>query len=70
MHRSMKLFDMFDQTTPRTLDKIMAKLVPIKKISKLDLQPKGQGFSKKAKDNIPGNKNMSPLKFGQGFPSK
>ena len=30
MHLSMKLFDMFDQTSPHTLDKIMAKLIPIK----------------------------------------
>ena len=36
---------MFDQTPPHTLDKIMAKLVPMKTISKLDLQPKGQGHS-------------------------
>ena len=26
----MKLYDMFDQTPPLTLDKIMAKLVPMK----------------------------------------
>ena len=62
MHLSMKLFDMFDQTPPHTLDKILANLVPIKKISKLDLQPKGQGHSKKAKDNNPGNKKKPPLK--------
>ena len=31
-------------------------------ISKLDFQPKGQGHSKKEKDNKPGNKNMPPLK--------
>ena len=30
MHLSMKLFDMFDQTPPHTLYKIMAKLVPMK----------------------------------------
>ena len=30
MHLSMKLFDMFDQTPPHTLDKIMVKLVPMK----------------------------------------
>ena len=45
----MKLFDTFDQTPPHTLDKIKAKLVLIKTISKLDLQPKGQGHSKKQK---------------------
>ena len=49
MHLSMKLFDMFDQTPPHTLDKIIAKLVPIKTISNLDLQPKGQGHSKMQK---------------------
>ena len=62
MHLSMKLLDIFDQTPPHTLDKIMAKLVPIKMVSRLDLQPKGQGHSKKRKDNNPGNKNMPPLK--------
>ena len=30
MHLSMKLYDMFDQTPPNTLDKIMAKLVQIR----------------------------------------
>ena len=30
MHLSMKLFDMFDLTSSHTLDKIMAKLVPMK----------------------------------------
>ena len=30
MHLSMKFFDMFDQTPPHTLDKVMAKLVPMK----------------------------------------
>ena len=30
MHLSLKLFDMFDQTPPHTLDKIMAKFVPMK----------------------------------------
>ena len=36
---------MFDQTPPHTLDKIMAKLVQMKTVSKLDLQPKCQGHS-------------------------
>ena len=30
MHLSMKLFDMFDQMPINTLDKIMAKFVPMK----------------------------------------
>ena len=30
MHLSMKLFDMFDQTSSHTLDKIMAKVFPMK----------------------------------------
>ena len=30
MHLSMKLFDMFDQTPPHALDKIVAKLVQMK----------------------------------------
>ena len=48
MHRSVKpfCFDMFDQTPHHTLDKIMAKLVPM---TKLDLQPKGQGHRKNQK---------------------
>ena len=33
---SMKLFDMFDQNPPHTLDKVM----PIKNDLKVDLQPK------------------------------
>ena len=45
----MKLFDMFDQTPHHTLAKIMAKLVPMKTISKLDLQAKGRGYRKKQK---------------------
>ena len=43
---AMKLFDMFDQTPPHTLDKIVAKHIPVKMISKLDLEPKCQGHSK------------------------
>ena len=50
---------MFDQTPPHTLDKIMAKLIPMKNNLKLDLQ--GPGHSKKQKINI-GNKNRPPLK--------
>ena len=49
MHPSMKPFDMFDQTSPHTLDKIMAKLVLMKTISKLELESKGKGHSKKKK---------------------
>ena len=59
-HLSVKLFDMFDQTPPHTLDKILFQLIPMKKISKLDDEHKGQGYSKKQKDNNLGNKNMSP----------
>ena len=50
MHLSMKLFDMLDQTPPHTPDKIMAKLVPIRKSqsltfsSKLKQQKNEQGF--------------------------
>ena len=53
---------MFDQTPPHTLDKIMAKLVPIKHNLKVDLQPKGQGYSKKQKIITQETKNMPPLK--------
>ena len=38
-------------------------------ISKLDLDPKNQGHSKKAKDSNLGNKNIPPLKkIDQIFP--
>ena len=53
-HLSMKIFDMFGQTPPHTLDKIMAKLIPMK----TDLKD----HSKKAKDDNLGNKNKLPLK--------
>ena len=29
-HLSMKLFEVLDQTTPHTLDKIVAKIIPMK----------------------------------------
>ena len=52
MHLSMKLFDMFDQTTPHTPDKIMAKLVPIRKSQSLT-------FSLKVKIIANNKKKMS-----------
>ena len=48
-HLSMKLFDMFNQTTHHTLEKIMAKFIPIKNSLKVYLKPKGQGHRKKQK---------------------
>ena len=39
-------------------------------ISKLDLEPKNQGHSKKTKDSNLGNKNIPPLKkMTRYFPS-
>ena len=46
---SMKLSDMFDQNPPCTLDKIREKPIPIKMLSQLDLERKGQGHSKNQK---------------------
>ena len=46
-HESLKFFGTFDQTPPHTLDKIMAKPIPMK--NDIDLEPKDQGHSKKQK---------------------
>ena len=66
----MKRFDMFDQTPPHTLDKIMAKLVQMKNDLKASPSAQRSRSEQKVKDNILGNKNMPPLKkIEQGFPS-
>ena len=58
-HLSMKLFDIFDQTSPHTLGKIIAKS------QSLTMSPpkvKVKFIANKAKDNNLGNKNFPPLK--------
>ena len=59
---SMKLPAMFDQNPPHTLDQTVAKHIPMKMISNLDLEPKCQGHSKNLKISTWGTKNMPPLK--------
>ena len=46
-HLSMKLSDKFDPNQMYTSDKIVAKHISMKeKLLQLDLEPKGQGYSK------------------------
>ena len=59
---SMKLPAMFDQNPPHTLEQIVAKHIPMKKISNLDLEPKCLGHSKNLKISIWGTKNVLPVK--------
>ena len=57
----MKLSDKFDPNQMYTCDKIVVKHISVKEtISKLDLEPKGQGHSKQ-QNNKQGNKNIPPL---------
>ena len=57
----MKLSDKFDPNQMYTSDKIMVKHISVKEtLLKLDLEPKGQGYSKQ-QNNKQGNKNISPL---------
>ena len=53
----MKLSDMFDSNPKYTSDKIVVKHIAVKHLP--DLEPKGQGHSKK--QNNLGNKNTLPL---------
>ena len=48
-HLSMKLSDTCDQKTTCTFDKTREKPIPWKKLSRLDLESKGQGHSKNQK---------------------
>ena len=48
-HLSMKLSDTFDQNPPSTFDKIREKPIPMKTLSQLDLESKGQGHSENQK---------------------
>ena len=46
-HLSMKLSDKFEQNQMYTSDKIVVKHISVKEtLLKLDLEPKGQGYSK------------------------
>ena len=57
----MKLSDKFDPNQMYTSDKIVVKHLSVKEtLLKLDLEPKGQGYSKQ-QNNKQGNKNISPL---------
>ena len=60
-HLSIKLSDKFDPNQMYTSDKIVVKHISVKEtLLKLDLKPKGQGYSKQ-QNNKQGNKNMPPL---------
>ena len=61
-HLSMKLSDKFNPNQMYTSDKIVVKHINSAKktLVKLDLEPKGQGHSKK-QNNKKGNKNIPPL---------
>ena len=60
-HFSMKLSDKFDPNQMYTSDKIVVKHISVKEtLLKLDLEPKGQGYSKQ-QNNKQGNKNSPPL---------
>ena len=57
---SMKLPDKFDPNPMYTSDKIVVKHISVKEtLSKLDLEPKGQGHSRQ-QNNKQGNRNISP----------
>ena len=61
-HVSMKLSDKFDPNQMYTSDKIVVKHISVKEtLLKLDLESKGQGYSKQ-QNNKQGNKNIPPLK--------
>ena len=57
-HLSMKLSDMLDRNPMYTSDKIVVKPISVKETHfKFDLEPKGQGHSKK--QHMKGNKKYS-----------
>ena len=57
----MKLSDKFDPNQMYTSDKIVVKHIFVKEtLLKLDLERKGQGYSKQ-QNNKQGNKNIPPL---------
>ena len=60
-HLSMKLSDKFDPNQMYNSDKIVAKHIFVKEtLLKLDLEPRGQGYSKQ-QNNKQLNKNIPPL---------
>ena len=60
-HVSMKLSDKSDPNQMYICDKIVVKHISVKEtLLKLDLEPKGQSYSKQ-QNNKQGNKNISPL---------
>ena len=60
-HVSMKLSDKFDPNQMYTSDKIVVKHISVKEtLLKLDLGPKGQGYSKQ-QNNKQWNKNIPHL---------
>ena len=57
----MKLSDKFDPSQMYTSDRIVVKHISAKEtLLKLDLEPKGQSYSKQ-QNNKQGNKNIPPL---------
>ena len=66
-HLFMKLSNRFDRNQMYTT-KILVKHMSVKEtLLQLDLEPKGQGYSKQ-QNNKQGNKNIPPLnKQTQGF---
>ena len=57
----MKLSDKSNPNQMYTSDKLVEKHISVKEtLLKLDLEPKGQGYSKQ-KNNKQGNKNIPPL---------
>ena len=57
----MKLSDKSNPNQMYTSDKIVVKHISVKEtLIKLDLEPKGQGYSKQ-QNNKQGNKNITPL---------
>ena len=60
-HLSMKLSDKSNPIQMYTSDKIVVEHISMKETTlKLDLEPKGQGYSKK-QNNKQGNKYIPPL---------
>ena len=60
-HVTMKLSDKSEPNQMYIRDKIVVKHISVKEILlKLDLESKGQGYSKQ-QNNKQGNKNMPPL---------
>ena len=60
-HLCMKLSNKFDPNQMCTSDKMVVKYISVKEtLLKLDLEPKGQGYSKQ-QNHKQGNKNIPPV---------